>query len=90
MPMRWENIPLSREKRGAPGGLYQFEQMTSAIACFESALSALGQGLSDIAWPVRSGKHVLPIAPDKLTAFYWVSKQKRYSLNRFPCERGEF
>ena len=50
--MRWENVPLSREKRGAPSGLNQTERMISAKKRFDEALAALGPDLADIAWRV--------------------------------------
>ncbi len=60
--MRWENIPLSREKRGAPSGLNQTEQMISAKAWFDDALAALGPDLSDIAWRVICAGENMPFA----------------------------
>jgi hypothetical protein len=50
--MRWENVPLSREKRAAPSGLNQTERMISAKKRFDAALDWLGPDLSDIAWRV--------------------------------------
>jgi hypothetical protein len=50
--IRWENIPLSRRKRGAPPGLKQTERMISAKARFDGALKALGPDLADIEWRV--------------------------------------
>ena len=60
--MRWENIPLSREKRGAPSGLNQTERMISAKARFDGALAALGPDLSDIAWRVICAGEAMPVA----------------------------
>ena len=60
--MRWENIPLSREKRGAPSGLNQTERMISAKARFDGALAALGPDLSDIAWRVICAGEAMPDA----------------------------
>ena len=60
--MRWENIPLSREKRGAPSGLNQTERMISAKARFDNALVALGPDLSDIAWRVICAGEAMPDA----------------------------
>ena len=60
--MRWENIPLSREKRGAPSGLNQTERMISAKARFDNALAALGPDLSDIAWRVICAGEAMPDA----------------------------
>jgi len=60
--MRWENIPLSREKRGAPSGLNQTERMISAKARFDGALEALGPDLADIAWCVICAGEAMPVA----------------------------
>lgn len=60
--MRWENIPLSREKRGAPSGLNQTERMISAKARFDGALAALGPDLADIAWRVICAGEAMPVA----------------------------
>ena len=60
--MRWENIPLSREKRGAPSGLNQTERVLSAKARFDGALAALGPDLSDIAWRVICAGEAMPVA----------------------------
>lgn len=50
--IRWENIPLSRQKRGSPSGLKQTERMISAKARFDGAHKALGPDLADIVWRV--------------------------------------
>ncbi|WP_295440859.1 DUF6456 domain-containing protein [Sphingorhabdus sp. EL138] len=50
--MSWENIPRSRQKRGAPSGLNRTERMIQAKSRFDGALTALGPDLSDIAWRV--------------------------------------
>ncbi len=60
--MRWENIPLSRQKRGAPLGLNQTERMIAAKARFDDALVALGPDLSDIAWRVICAGESMPVA----------------------------
>ena len=60
--MRWENIPLTREKRGAPSELNQTERMISAKARFNDALAALGPDLSDIAWRVICAGEAMPVA----------------------------
>jgi hypothetical protein len=60
--IRWENIPLSREKRSAPSGLNQNERMISAKARFNGALEALGPDLSDIAWRVICAGETMPVA----------------------------
>ncbi len=60
--MRWENIPLSREKRGSPSGLNQTERMISSKARFDDALAALGPDLSDIAWRVICAGEAMPVA----------------------------
>ena len=60
--MRWENIPLSREKRGAPSVLNQTERMISTKARFDGALAALGPDLADIAWRVICAGEAMPEA----------------------------
>lgn len=60
--MRWENIPLSRQKRGAPSGLNQTERMIAAKTRFDDALAALGPDLSDIAWRVICAGETMPVA----------------------------
>jgi Domain of unknown function (DUF6456) len=60
--MRWEDIPLSRQKRGAPGGLNQTERMIVAKARFDDALCAIGPDLSDIAWRVICAGESMPVA----------------------------
>lgn len=60
--MRWENIPLSRQKRGAPSGLNQTERSIAAKARFDDALSAMGPDLSDIAWRVICAGEAMPVA----------------------------
>ena len=60
--MQWEDIPLSRQKRGAPSGLNRTERMISAKRRFDCALSALGPDLSDIAWRVICAGETMPAA----------------------------
>jgi hypothetical protein len=60
--MRWENMALSRVKRGAPSGLNQTERMISAKRRFDDALVALGPDLSDIAWRVICAGETMPVA----------------------------
>ncbi len=60
--MRWEDIALSRVKRGAPSGLNQTERMIAAKNRFDEALIALGADLSDIAWRVICAGETMPVA----------------------------
>jgi Domain of unknown function (DUF6456) len=64
--MRWENIPLSREKRSAPQALSQTERMISAKRRFDDALIALGPDLSDIAWRVICAGESMPVAEKQM------------------------
>lgn len=64
--MRWENVPLSREKRGAPSGLNQTERMISAKSRFDEALAAIGPDLADIAWRVICAGEAMPVAERKM------------------------
>ena len=60
--MRWEDVPISRQKRGAPDGLNQTERMISAKTRFDNALAAIGPDLSDIAWRVICAGEAMPVA----------------------------
>ncbi len=60
--MRWEHVPLSRERRAAPAGLNATERMMSAKKRFDAALAALGPDLSDIAWRVICAGEAMPVA----------------------------
>jgi hypothetical protein len=60
--MRWENVPLARQKRGATSGLNQTERMISAKKRFDEALVALGPDLADIAWRVICAGEAMPVA----------------------------
>ena len=65
--MSWENIPRSRQKRGAPSGLNQTERMMQAKRRFDGALIALGPDLSDIAWRVICVGESLPAAEREMS-----------------------
>jgi Domain of unknown function (DUF6456) len=60
--MRWENVPLARQKSSAPSGLNQTERMMSAKKRFDEALFALGPDLADIAWRVICAGEPMPLA----------------------------
>ena len=65
--MSWENIPLSRQKRGAPTGLNRTERMMQAKTRFDGAISALGPDLSDIAWRVICVGESVPAAEREMS-----------------------
>ena len=65
--MSWENIPLSRQKRGAPNGLNRTEWTMQAKARFEAALEALGPDLSDIVWRVICVGESVPAAEREMS-----------------------
>lgn len=65
--MSWENIPCSRQKRGAPSGLNRTERMIQAKHRFDSALIALGPDLSDIAWRVICVGESVPAAEREMS-----------------------
>lgn len=75
--MRWENIPLSRQKRGALGGLNQTERMISAKARFDDALTAIGPDLSDIAWRVICAGETMPTAEREMA---WPARSGKLVL----------
>lgn len=60
--MRWENVPLSRERRSAPSGLNQTERIMSAKKRFDDAMATLGSDLADIAWRVICAGESMPVA----------------------------
>lgn len=60
--MSWENLPLTRSKRGGPTGLNRTERMMTAKQRFDDALFALGPDLSDIAWRVICAGDSVPVA----------------------------
>lgn len=65
--MLWEDLPCSRQKRGAPSGLNRTERMMDAKARFDGALTALGPDLSDIAWRVICVGESVPIAEREMS-----------------------
>lgn len=65
--MSWENVPRSRQKRGAPSGLNRTERMMHAKSRFDGALQALGPDLSDIAWRVICIGESVPIAEREMS-----------------------
>ena len=67
VPMSWENIPLSRQKRGVPTGLNRTERMMQAKTQFDGAISALGPDLSDIAWRVICVGESVPAAEREMS-----------------------
>ena len=75
--MRWENIPLSRQRRGAPGGLNQTERMMSAKARFDDAMTAIGPDLSDIAWRVICAGETMPVAEREMA---WPARSGKLVL----------
>ena len=50
--MRWNDVPVARNRRSAPDRLNETERMISAKARFDRALAAIGPDRSDIAWRV--------------------------------------
>ncbi len=59
--MRWEQVPRERKKRG-PMRFDATEHMVAAKERFDTALSAIGPDLSDIAWRVICAGESVPIA----------------------------
>ncbi|MEE9433548.1 MAG: DUF6456 domain-containing protein [Sphingorhabdus sp.] len=53
--MQWDTPTLGRQKRGSHEPLAQSERMIMAKQRFDTALRALGNDLSDIAWRVICG-----------------------------------
>jgi hypothetical protein len=60
--MSWQNIPQSRNRRGAPQPIHASERMLSAKQRFDDAITALGRDLNDIAWRVICAGEGLPAA----------------------------
>jgi hypothetical protein len=75
--MRWENVPRSRQKRGAPSGLNQTERMIAAKQRFDEALTALGPDLSDIAWRVICAGETMPSAEREMA---WPARSGKLVL----------
>lgn len=75
--MRWEDIALSRVKRGAPSGLNQTERMIAAKNRFDDALIALGADLSDIAWRVICAGENMPVAEREMA---WPARSGKLVL----------
>lgn len=75
--MRWENVPLARQKRGAPSGLNRTERMISAKKRFDNALTALGPDLSDIAWRVICVGESMPAAEREMA---WPARSGKLVL----------
>lgn len=65
--MSWDNIPRSRQKRGVPLGLQRTERMMQAKCRFDSAMTALGPDLSDIAWRVICVGESMPAAEREMS-----------------------
>jgi Domain of unknown function (DUF6456) len=60
--MSWDNMPMSRNRRGAPSLLSQSERVMAAKSRFDDAILALGGDLSDIAWRVICAGEGIPVA----------------------------
>jgi hypothetical protein len=75
--MRWEDVPRSRQKRGAPAGLSQTERMIAAKTRFDDALGALGPDLSDIAWRVICAGETMPAAEREMA---WPARSGKLVL----------
>ncbi len=64
--MSWENIPLARNRRGAPAPMAASERMVSAKDRFDGALNEVGRDLADIAWRVICAGEGVPVAEKEL------------------------
>jgi hypothetical protein len=60
--MAWENMPVSRGKRGVPPSYSPTDRALSAKQRFDGGLSALGRDLSDVAWRVICAGESVPVA----------------------------
>lgn len=75
--MRWENIPLSRQRRGPISSFNESERMIAAKARFDQALEAVGPDLRDIAWRVICAGESLPAAERDLA---WPARSGKIVL----------
>lgn len=75
--MRWENTPLSRQKRSSGSTPNQSERMITAKSRFDAALAALGADLSDIAWRVICAGESVPAAE---RAMSWPTRSGKLVL----------
>ncbi|MEH6789360.1 DUF6456 domain-containing protein [Parasphingorhabdus sp.] len=64
--MRWDGIPIVRQKRRVPAMLSEPEAQVAAKQRFDSALDHLGSDLSDIAWRIICGGEGTPVAEKNL------------------------
>ncbi len=60
--MSWENLPISRNRRGAPAPIQASERVLCAKDRFDGALSEVGRDLADIAWRVICAGEGVPVA----------------------------
>ncbi|MEP7350025.1 MAG: DUF6456 domain-containing protein [Sphingorhabdus sp.] len=75
--MRWDNVPMSRNRRGAPVAMNHSERVISAKARFDGALAATGPDLSDIAWRVICAGETVPVAE---RAMAWPTRSGKLVL----------
>ena len=64
--MSWENLPMSRNRRGPPAPLAASERSLSAKGRFDRAIAEVGRDLSDIAWRVICAGEGVPVAEKAL------------------------
>jgi Domain of unknown function (DUF6456) len=64
--MSWENMPLSRTRRGAPAPMAASERVMSAKDRFDRAIAEVGRDLADIAWRVICAGEGVPVAEKAL------------------------
>jgi Domain of unknown function (DUF6456) len=75
--MSWENIPMSRIRRGAPAIMASSERVLSAKDRFDNAIAEVGRDLADIAWRVICAGEGVSIAEKALG---WPSRSGKLVL----------
>lgn len=66
LTMRWDAVPQSGARRGAPDHLEPGERQIAARRRFDEAIEALGRDLNDIAWRVICAGEAVPVAEKAL------------------------
>jgi len=75
--MRWDAAPTAKGRRGADIGGDPTTAQLSAKRRFDAAVTALGPGLSDVAWRVICAGDALPVAEKALG---WPARAGRIVL----------
>jgi Domain of unknown function (DUF6456) len=75
--MRWDDGPMAKGRRSAPGGMDPTMAQISAKQRFDRAIEGVGRGLSDILWRIVCAGESLPVAEK---AMNWPTRSGRVVL----------